>query len=262
MTGGYTVVQDWMMDLDLDLTSTFAFAVIYGFSQDGESLYQGSHKWLANKCKCSRDTIKRVLTKLVSMGYVQKIDKEINGVRFCSYRAVMDSTTLVQNAPTPGAKCTTINIENNIDNKEISTIVDTKKAEKRPAKASKTSIEAEKPKEKGCAEKEKFDFQEALTDAGVSEQTAADWLLIRSKKRAVNTLTAFRMLKRQLDMAAEAGVTAEECISMAVVKSWTGFEWQWYQNEKTRNDGNTAREDRRRGTEVLDVPLSEYYKSF
>lgn len=264
MTGGYTVIPDWMMDLGLDLTSTFAYAVIYGFSQDGESMYQGSHKWLADKCKCSRDTIKRVLTKLVSMGFVQKIDREINGVKFCSYRALIGSPTLVQNAPNPGAKCTTNNIENIID-KEISTYVDTKKVpEKQPRKTSKTSIEAKKGKEKGCAEKEKgkFDFREALISEGVSGQTADDWLLIRSKKRAVDTMTAFKMLKKQLVMAAESGVQAEECITMAVTKSWAGFEWQWYQNEKTRSNGDTQCKDRRRGAEVMDVPPEDYYKPF
>ena len=34
---GYTTIPDWMLSLDLDIYEVIILAVIYGFSQDGES---------------------------------------------------------------------------------------------------------------------------------------------------------------------------------------------------------------------------------
>ena len=86
MKNGYTVIQDWMLEMDLDLTSTFVYANIYGFSQDGKSVFSGTQKWLAERCKCSKETIKRVLRSLVEKGLIEKIEKKINGVTFYDYR--------------------------------------------------------------------------------------------------------------------------------------------------------------------------------
>ena len=51
---GYTNIPDWMLSLDLDVYETIILAVIYGFSQDGESTFAGSLKYLCQKAKCSR----------------------------------------------------------------------------------------------------------------------------------------------------------------------------------------------------------------
>ncbi|HAU84216.1 MAG TPA: hypothetical protein DCW90_01500 [Lachnospiraceae bacterium] len=265
--GGYTVVQDWMLDFGFDLTSTFVYAIIYGFSQDGESVFQGTQKWLAEKCNCSKDTIKRILKNLTQKGFLIKLDREINGVTFCDYKAAIPKcTSHEQNAPTPGANCTTHNTKDNYIYKE-KIYIKKKVEENSNSQSSEIAVESKNGKEKSCAEKEKgkvkFDFYESLLNAGVSEQTASDWLLIRSKKRAVNTATAFKSIKKQLDLAKESGISAEDCILMSVTKSWAGFEYQWYVNEKTKNNGNTKSIiDKRRSTDVLDVPISEYFKPF
>ena len=39
---GYTNIPDWMLSYDLDIYETIILAVIYGFSQDGESTFKGS----------------------------------------------------------------------------------------------------------------------------------------------------------------------------------------------------------------------------
>ena len=86
MTKGYTTIPDWMLSLDLDVYETITLAVIYGFSQDGESTFNGSQSYLAKKAKCSRAKIARVLPKLVEMHLVEKIDKNVSGVHLCEYR--------------------------------------------------------------------------------------------------------------------------------------------------------------------------------
>ena len=83
---GYTSIPDWMLSYDLDIYETIILAVIYGFSQDGESTFKGSIRYLSEKAKCSRRKVTMVLPKLVAMGLVTKIDKDIRGVHLWEYK--------------------------------------------------------------------------------------------------------------------------------------------------------------------------------
>lgn len=81
-----------MLDLGLDVWETIAYAVIFGFSQDGESTFTGSLAYLSRKMMCSRGKTISALKRLVELGLVQKIDITRNGVKFCEYRAYLPST--------------------------------------------------------------------------------------------------------------------------------------------------------------------------
>ena len=82
---GYILIQDWMLDLPLSLAETVIYAVIYGFSQDGESKFTGSLAYLAKKSKVSKDSVKRSLSKLVEDGLIIKNPVHKNGVLFNEY---------------------------------------------------------------------------------------------------------------------------------------------------------------------------------
>lgn len=83
---GYTNIPDWMLSLDLDVYETIILAVIFGFSQDGESTFSGSQNYLARKAKCTRRKVTMALPRLVSKGYIIKIDKEVRGIKLCEYK--------------------------------------------------------------------------------------------------------------------------------------------------------------------------------
>lgn len=83
---GYTLIQDWMLDLPLSLVETTIYAVVYGFSQDGESTFSGSLAYMARKCKSSKDTARRGLRKLEELGYIDRIEVPVNGVTFNIYK--------------------------------------------------------------------------------------------------------------------------------------------------------------------------------
>lgn len=78
--------------------------------------------------------------------------------------------------------------------------------------------------------KKKFNFKQALLDIGVDEQIASDWMLVRKNKKATNSETAFNAIKKQILLT---GVDANECIKLAVERSWCGFKAEWYDGEKT-----------------------------
>ena len=112
---GYTNIPDWMLSLDLDVYETIILAVIYGFSQDGESTFAGSLKYLCQKAKCSRRKVTMVLPKLVEMGLIIKIDKEVRGVHLCEYRVSPMCMGGASDAPGGGA----CHAPNNIDRENI-----------------------------------------------------------------------------------------------------------------------------------------------
>ena len=83
----YIVIQDWMSDdLGLKGNDLLVYAIIFGFSQDGESRFTGNLNYLARRCgKASKQGIKKNLGNLVSLGLIDKFETQRNGVKFCEY---------------------------------------------------------------------------------------------------------------------------------------------------------------------------------
>lgn len=88
MNKGYTLIQDWMLELPLSLVETTAYAVIYGFSQDGETMFEGSLGYLARKCKVTRDTARKSLRRLMELGLIDRQVVCKNGMEYHRYRVV------------------------------------------------------------------------------------------------------------------------------------------------------------------------------
>jgi hypothetical protein len=87
----YTIIPDFMLDYDLNMTEIVALAVIYGFCQDGKSDFHGSYGYLARKCKCSRQWAIELVSSLVKKGYLAKDIETINGVKICHLRTKIGS---------------------------------------------------------------------------------------------------------------------------------------------------------------------------
>ena len=120
---GFTTIQDWMLDLPLSLVETTIYAVVYGFSQDGESAFKGSLSYMARKCKSSRDTARRALRKLEELGYIERIVIPVNGVEFNTYKVCKGSFDLqggIAKCKEGGSKMQPNNKDNNIDINNIS----------------------------------------------------------------------------------------------------------------------------------------------
>lgn len=121
---GYTTIPDWMLDLDLDVHETIILAVIHGFSQDGESTFKGSWKYLAGKAKCSRRKVANTLVSLVEKKFIEKIDIDIRGIHLCEYKITDTCRMCIGSAPHApgsasdawgGAPHAPNNIDNNIN---------------------------------------------------------------------------------------------------------------------------------------------------
>lgn len=117
---GYTNIPDWMLSLDLDVYETIILAVIYGFSQDGESTFAGSQSYLAKKAKCTKRKVAMALPNLVEKGLIIKIDRDVRGLHLCEYK--VSPAFMGDECHAPGVdECHAHNnIENiNIDNNSL-----------------------------------------------------------------------------------------------------------------------------------------------
>jgi hypothetical protein len=94
--------------------------------------------------------------------------------------------------------------------------------------------EQEQVKEK--VKEEKFCFRSALVSLGVDKKLVGEWIEVRKNKKATNTETAFKHLKTEIE---KSGLTAQECIEMAVVSSWKGFKAEYAKNQ-TNNQHRKA----------------------
>lgn len=206
----YTAIQDWMLDLGLDVWETIAYAVIFGFSMDGESTFTGSLAFLSRKMMCSRAKTITSLKRLVDLGLVQKIEMSRNNVKFCEYRVMLPDDGGLPGgrvvSPADGGSMPGIpggGVWGRPNNKDIENKEETNEYNNIPRE---------------------FDFRSALIGLGVTPETADAWLAVRRKARAVNSQIAFEGIAREIR---KTGMPAESCIRVAVERSWRGFQADW-----------------------------------
>lgn len=85
----YVVIQGWMCnELELKGNDLLVFALIYGFSQDGESRFAGSRKYIAETFNISLPTVDKALKNLIEKGLIEQHKTEINGVVFNEYNSL------------------------------------------------------------------------------------------------------------------------------------------------------------------------------
>ena len=84
--GWYYVITQEIRE-SFDGKEADVFAVINGFSQEGQGCYFGSLAQLSQFCGIkSKTTTQKILKSLVAKGAVVKEEESRNGVRFCTYR--------------------------------------------------------------------------------------------------------------------------------------------------------------------------------
>lgn len=84
--GGYVVLQRFMVD-ELDLTGDelLAYAIIYGFCQDGVSACRCSRGYFAYWLGKSKTTVNRVLDSLVAKGCIVRAHEKVDGQIYPRY---------------------------------------------------------------------------------------------------------------------------------------------------------------------------------
>ena len=71
--------------LKLKGNELLVFALIHGFSQDGENRFKGSLRYLIEWTGLDKSTVIKLLKQLVDKQYINKFEYEKNKVRYCEY---------------------------------------------------------------------------------------------------------------------------------------------------------------------------------
>lgn len=129
--GNFYTVTGWMVnELGLSGNELVCYAIIYGFSQDGESMFMGSLKYLAEWMNVSKNTAINSLKSLMEKGYIRKVEATKNNVRYCYYQDALSSQEGgIPNFGMGGMPNFGTHINNNINNKKDNNRLLSKKAE-------------------------------------------------------------------------------------------------------------------------------------
>lgn len=85
----YITIQGFMVkELQLKGTELLIYALIYGFSQDGQSEFAGSRTYICEWFNISLPTVDKALDNLVKKGLISKRQEDINGVIFNRYKII------------------------------------------------------------------------------------------------------------------------------------------------------------------------------
>jgi hypothetical protein len=96
----FFIVFGWMInELHLKGSELCVYAIIYGFSQDGESWFEGARQYLADFTGISKTAVDGVLARLQEKGLIEKKEFFRNGVKFNNYKV-----TPLQVSCTPPSK--------------------------------------------------------------------------------------------------------------------------------------------------------------
>lgn len=158
----------------------------------------------------SVDTLRKYINELIEGGWLEKGEQERdNGV----FGAVSYTLKATKNTDTEKTRYGKIPTQHNIDDKQI---ID--------------SINKEKEGNKLSSQKN-FNFKQALLDLGVCENVANDFLLVRKNKKATSSETAFKRIQTEI---AKSGLSANDCITIAVENDWKGFRAEWIQKQNRK----------------------------
>ena len=83
----YITIQGWMVnELKLKGSELITYALIYGFCQDGDSVFSGTQKYISEWLGLNRSSANQVLKRLVDKGFILKIEKKFNGIVCYDYK--------------------------------------------------------------------------------------------------------------------------------------------------------------------------------
>ena len=223
--GNFISIQGWMVNrLNLKGNELLVYAIIYGFSQDGESRFTGSRRYLADWCGCAMRTVDNTLASLVAKGLITKHVKTVNGVHLCDYSVTPVLQNLqggtakiaggvaqnlqggtakiaggvAQNLQGGTAKIAHHNIGDNIED----TLEDKKERKHR-------SFDA---------------IIDAYTSNATTKELLGEWLQNRKAKRAAMTDNAIKRNIDKLDQYAQGSrMSVDDYLAEVVRRGWTAF---------------------------------------
>jgi hypothetical protein len=86
----------------------------------------------------------------------------------------------------------------------------------------------------------KFNFKKNLIDFGFKENLIDDWLKVRKTKKATNTETSLNSFLKEIK---KRNCDLNGILEFIVTKNWSGFKWEWYDNEILKEKSSAKKEN-------------------
>ena len=203
----YYQISGWMINqLGLKGIELQIYAIIYSFSQDGETEFAGSINYLCECTNCSRPTVMKSLSQLVDKGFINKKVEIINKVQFNRYSIDLQTVkNMVVKNLYGGSKETLPN--NNIYN-NIYTNKDNNK---------------EKEKDKSPARIDLNAIIESYTESKELQQALKDFLKTRKALKAPMTDRALQLCLNKLDNLGSSEAEKIAIINQSIERGWKGI---------------------------------------
>lgn len=115
----FVVMSEEDGGLGLKGNDAIVYSIIYGFSKDGESWYQGSQSYLAAWCGCTRQGVQKNLNSLLEKGLIRREYVKKNGTTYVNYQSCHPANSVGRG----GEQSLHHNIEHNITPSDIDTDV-------------------------------------------------------------------------------------------------------------------------------------------
>lgn len=86
----FIAILGWMYNIGLeDMDEILVYAIVYGFTQDGRTEFEGSYKYIEERIRRKRTKTIEVVASLVNKGYLIKRQIDVNGVPVNKFSAVI-----------------------------------------------------------------------------------------------------------------------------------------------------------------------------
>lgn len=222
----HIVLHGWMLtDLKLKGNELIIYACIYGFSQAEDQAFYGGLQYLADWTNSTKSGVIKCLKSLVEKNYISKVEKVINGVKFCEYRA----TKLhgVYNKVAWGMQQSCMggiqqSLPNNININNIEDSIEDKKKERKAS--TKTTYDT---------------IISDYTDNDSLKETLVEFIKMRQRIRKPMTDKALALLLKNLDKLASDDPTKIKILEQSIMNSWQGV----FELKNNNNYGKRGNQD-------------------
>lgn len=127
----FITIQGWMVnELSLTGNDLICYALIYGFTQNGD-YWEKSRTYISEWLGVSKRSVSDILKRLVENRHIDKKEYEVNGVKFCKYKANVGNFMGSEESSLGGSEESSPHRYNNIDikEKEIDKSISSKKSD-------------------------------------------------------------------------------------------------------------------------------------
>lgn len=220
----FIAIQGWMRTrLNLKGNELLIYALVYGFSQDGNSRFTGSRKYIAEWCGCSLDTVDRSLSSLVGKGLLAKYPHtDQNGSRVVDYAAILTAI-----AATPAAAQATAPAQAPAQDAWADTTdANTEQFQTSTYEPQPLLAEPEpKPQPKKPRKSKSFDnIIDAYTNDPQTKDLLGAWLQNRKAKHSAMTDRAIQSNIKKLDRYAQAShMSVNDYLDEVICRGWGSF---------------------------------------